>query len=377
MKHKTSQVGAPEVLPPGEFLKEELDARGWSQVDFAAILGRPPRLVNEIIKAKRAITPETALSIGEALGTGPELWMNLESTYRLSLVRIKGNLITRRAQVFGKFRVRELQKRGWIPEADDLEVLERNLLSFLSLNSLDAEFSIPHAAKRTSYDGVSVQQAAWLARARQISARLQVAGEFSISAMPNLYGKLRSCVEEVGALTKIPEILSASGIRIVVVEPLPASKIDGACFWLTPTEPVIALSLRFDRHDIFCHALWHELDHIEHNEGQAVGMLDVNMLSPTGDEMTRYIEERANKNAAACLIPTAELESLIASADGAYSEARLTQFAKKLSVHPGIVLGQLQHRGVLPWSAYAHFRSRVRDVITRSAPTDGFGVHVT
>ena len=75
---------AAEVFPPGEFLKEELEARNWSQVELAEILDRPPRLISEIIAGKRAVTPETAKGLGEALGTGPEFWMNLESAWQLS-----------------------------------------------------------------------------------------------------------------------------------------------------------------------------------------------------------------------------------------------------------------------------------------------------
>ncbi len=126
-----------EVFPPGAILKEELSARGWSQADLAAILGRPPRVVNEIIKAKRAITPETAHGLGEALSTGPELWMNLESLYQLSLVRVKHSAIARRARIFGRFPVRELQKRGWISGGSNLDGLERSLLAFFRMESLD------------------------------------------------------------------------------------------------------------------------------------------------------------------------------------------------------------------------------------------------
>ena len=75
-----------EIFPPGEFLKEELEARAWSQIELADIMGRPVKLVNEIILGKRAITPETAMQLGDALGTGPEFWMNLESQYQLSKV---------------------------------------------------------------------------------------------------------------------------------------------------------------------------------------------------------------------------------------------------------------------------------------------------
>jgi ribosome-binding protein aMBF1 (putative translation factor) len=42
-----------EVFPPGEFIREEIEVRGWSQVEFAEILGRPPRLISELIAGKR------------------------------------------------------------------------------------------------------------------------------------------------------------------------------------------------------------------------------------------------------------------------------------------------------------------------------------
>jgi HTH-type transcriptional regulator / antitoxin HigA len=73
--------------PPGEILAAELAARGWSQRHFAAIIGRPAQAVNEILRAKKQITPETALLIAAALDTSPELWINLEIDYRLSLAR--------------------------------------------------------------------------------------------------------------------------------------------------------------------------------------------------------------------------------------------------------------------------------------------------
>src|SRR5262245_54333109 len=72
-----------EVFPPGITIREELDARGWTQGDLADIVGRPLQLVNELVGGNRAITPETARGLGEAFGTGPEFWMNLETTYHL------------------------------------------------------------------------------------------------------------------------------------------------------------------------------------------------------------------------------------------------------------------------------------------------------
>jgi HTH-type transcriptional regulator / antitoxin HigA len=72
---------------PGEFLREELKARGWTQADLADILRRPVSLVNKIITGKRGISAKTAWGLAAAFGTTPELWMKLETAYRLSRVK--------------------------------------------------------------------------------------------------------------------------------------------------------------------------------------------------------------------------------------------------------------------------------------------------
>jgi len=62
-----------EVFPPGEFIRDELEERGWIQADLAKIMGRPLPAVNEIILGKRSITPETAVALGSAFDTNAEL----------------------------------------------------------------------------------------------------------------------------------------------------------------------------------------------------------------------------------------------------------------------------------------------------------------
>ena len=72
-----------EVFPPGEYLKDELDERGWTVTEFAEIIGRPIQAVSEIINGKKEITTETAIAFAQALGTSPELWLNLQTNFRL------------------------------------------------------------------------------------------------------------------------------------------------------------------------------------------------------------------------------------------------------------------------------------------------------
>jgi HTH-type transcriptional regulator / antitoxin HigA len=75
-----------EVFSPGEFIRDELEARGWTQGDLAKIMGRPEPGINLIINDKRGITPETAVELGGAFGTSPEFWLNLDAGYKLSKI---------------------------------------------------------------------------------------------------------------------------------------------------------------------------------------------------------------------------------------------------------------------------------------------------
>ena len=75
---------------PGEILLEEfLVPMNVSQVAFAAHIGVPTQRVNEIVRGKRGVTPETAWLFAEALGTSPEFWINLQSNYDLVRFRPK------------------------------------------------------------------------------------------------------------------------------------------------------------------------------------------------------------------------------------------------------------------------------------------------
>jgi addiction module HigA family antidote len=75
---------------PGEILKEEfLVPLEITQVAFAKHLGIPVQRVNEIVRGKRGVTPETAWLFSQALGTSPQFWLNLQNTYDLTTNRPK------------------------------------------------------------------------------------------------------------------------------------------------------------------------------------------------------------------------------------------------------------------------------------------------
>jgi HTH-type transcriptional regulator/antitoxin HigA len=81
----------PDIaIPPGEYLSEEIEARGMSQKELARIMGRPLNAINEIINGKKAITAKTALQLEKVMPEIPaRFWMNLEVDYQLTKALIK------------------------------------------------------------------------------------------------------------------------------------------------------------------------------------------------------------------------------------------------------------------------------------------------
>src|SRR5579863_9897590 len=142
-----------EVFPPGDFIRDELEAREWTQADLAQIMGRPLQAVNELISGKKQITPETALGLAKAFGDDDALyWMNLENVYRLSLARPVDESVSRKAQLFSKFPVRELTKRKWIEPSENLDVLEHRVCRFYGIKNINENPQFSHAAKADQYD---------------------------------------------------------------------------------------------------------------------------------------------------------------------------------------------------------------------------------
>lgn len=74
------------VFPPGEYLRDELSARGWTPVSFAEVIGQPVDQVNALLGGRAALTAPMARAIAAALGTSADLWLGLDNAYRLARV---------------------------------------------------------------------------------------------------------------------------------------------------------------------------------------------------------------------------------------------------------------------------------------------------
>jgi HTH-type transcriptional regulator/antitoxin HigA len=364
------------VVHPGEYVKEELDARGWSQRDLAYILGCPEQAITAIIKGKRGITSDMAKALGVAFDVSPALFANLQQAYDLAKAKEPDPSISLRREIQSKYPAREMIKRGWLTETKDPYLLEAQLAEFFGVQSLDEIPHISHAARKTFYDRLPPKQLVWLFRVKNLAKKMQVP-KFSENSLINILPDLHDLMSLPENIQKIPNLLANVGVRLVLVEGLTGSKVDGVCCWLDKHSPVIGLSIRYDRIDHFWFTLRHEIEHILRKDGQDEEIIDED-IGKMSDDVKKNIparESAANKAASDFIIPPTEWKQFSKTHKPMFSRSTLEAFAKTLNIHPGLVVGQLQGRGLVPFSHFKKYLVKIRDFIVRSSMVvDGWGL---
>ncbi|MGI8568623.1 MAG: HigA family addiction module antitoxin [Methylocella sp.] len=361
---------ATDVPFPGHFIREELDARGWSQRDLAWLLGVPEQAVTMIVNGKRGVSPEMAKAMGDAFDVNPDFFANLQKAYDMSKAREPNPGVARRARLQGLYPVREMIKRGWL-ENTDAPLLEAQMARFFEVSSIAEIPHLSHCARKTNYDTVSPAQLAWLFRVRQISNSMTVP-KYSERALLESLSRLRSLLVDVEEIRHVPRILMECGVRFVIVESLPSAKIDGVCFWLGNSAPVIGMSLRFDRVDNFWFVIRHEIEHVLQRHGRDAEILDDLEGERSSDSPALSDEERiANRAAAGFCVSQNEMQKFIARKNPFFAERDVLGFARRVQVHPGIVVGQIQNH-TKRWDFLRRHLVKVRQFVMSGAMVDGW-----
>jgi HTH-type transcriptional regulator/antitoxin HigA len=377
MSHTNSDLD--KFRSPGQLIQATLEAKGWTQRVLALVLDVHETSINKVISDRKPLTAELALELGEVLQLEPERLLHLQKAYDLAKARIKARPDpgrNRRAHLLGGLPISEMIKRGWI-RADgvrDVATVESELARFFGVASAEEIEILPHAAKKTEVTSeVTPAQLAWLYRVKQIASEMLVR-EYTPAKGRGAVKALRGLLISPAASRKVPRIFAESGIRFVIVEALPSSKIDGACFWLNETSPVIGMTLRFDRIDNFWFVLRHELEHVLQGHGKTAAVLDAELegdkagIGPSVSEDERV----ANEAAADFCVSRKKMQMFIARKDPYFAERDVLAFAKMLGIHPGLIAGQLQHY-TGRYNVFRKHLAKIKSSVCPSAVVDGWG----
>jgi HTH-type transcriptional regulator/antitoxin HigA len=336
---------APDsVLPPGETLRETLEALHMSQAELSQRTGLSTKHINQIVQGVAVLSHDTAIALEKATGVPARLWNALEANYRDFLARKRErDQLADQTTWLRQIPVTVLRKMGIITAAlaDEPGTLQQVLRFFgvASISAWELVWSKPVADFRQSqaFDVDAGALATWL-RLGELAAQ-------QIHCAPFDREKLREFVPRLRALTVEPlehflpemaRLCSQAGVAVVIIPEITGCRASGATRWLSPHKAMLQLSCRHKRNDHLWFSFFHELGHILlHGKRDQFIEDDAQTQDPKELEADRF--------AANTLIPAqratelGSLKSLVAIQD----------FAERIGVAPGIVVGRLQHEGVI------------------------------
>jgi HTH-type transcriptional regulator/antitoxin HigA len=354
---------------PGFYLKEEMDERGWSQRDLAFILGVPEQAVNLILSGKRGISADMAQALGAAFDVHPDLFANLQRDYDMAQAKQPKPDVALLGKMHVNYPVREMVNRGWLVKSTAV-MLEQQLVKFFEVATAEEIPYMPHAAKKSRYEenNIPPAQLAWLFRVRQIAKSISVP-KYSEKTLRDALNEMHRLMINPEDTRHVPKLLMGAGIRFILVEKLPNSKIDGVCFWLDGESPVIGMSTQRDTIDNFWFVIRHEIEHVLRKHGRKNEIIDSDLQ---GDQLNESEEERVANAAAAEFCVTDKFNSFMTRKKPLYYERDVLAFAGIIQRHPGIVVGQMQRR-LKNYAYLTRYLAKIRQSVLSGAISDGWG----
>jgi len=341
----TNEFAPDYASPPGDTLLEALEERGMSQAELAERTGRPRKTINEVIRGRAEITPETALQLEYVLGIPAHFWNNRERRYREALARLdERERLGKDLAFLQKVPVKAMTKCGWLPNVKDPIEQIRAVLSFFGVASPEA-FS-EWAAERTPSFRQSRAHAidpyavlAWIRKGEIEARRCECAPYDQQLFRRNLIairGLTRQPVEVFEPRMK--DLCAAAGVALVFVPELPRTCAWGVTQWLSTDRALVQLSLRYKTDDHLWFTFFHEAGHLLLH-----GKRGVFVESGRAKDAR---EEEADRFAGDFLISPAQMEAVRRLA--LYSRSAVNAMATRIGIAPGILVGRLQHERLIP-----------------------------
>ena len=285
-------------------------------------------------------------------------WVSRESLYQADLARQSETRDLESHIEWAKsFPVKELRKRGYLPADVSGVDLVQELLTFLGI-AAPKLWQDPAVAYRKSqrYKSDPFALAAWL-RVGELEAG-------GIDCEPYDVDRFMAALHKARHMTRLDpdewqprltEALAHAGVAFVVADTFQRARANGATRWLTPSKALIQLSLRYHWEDIFWFSFFHEAAHVALHRKKGIFVDGLALATRGRQGEARRLEDEADRFAARLLIPEPYEERL-----RQLRPAEIRAFADGIA--PAIVVGRLQHDGLMHYRESVKYKRRLHFV---------------
>lgn len=322
-----------EKPTPIEAIRFRMEEQNLIQNDLVPYIGSKSK-VSEILSGKRNLTIPMIRALNSHLGIPLDVLIqeSKKESCEFNIENID----------WKNFPFMEMVKRNWITLTKDHDAQDHNSLIadfFKPIGGLSANGIMWRRSfhNRDENNSNVCELIAWVSKVMMLAEQINVGNyDSSLITMDYLRELAKLSQFNQGPLLA-KEMLEKNGIKLIFLKRLPKTKVDGACFLDKKGNPVIGMSLRYDRIDNFWHTLLHEMSHIYKHLNDKNQFIDNLEAEPSDDPQ----EKEADKIARESFIPRAIWKR--SDAFSLRTNSAIHDFAKQLSIHPAIIAGRIRY----------------------------------
>lgn len=357
MTHKVS-FEPKWTNPPGATVLDLLQERGLPVGELAHLAHKDIESVSRLLFGAEPLTPDWAERLSEILGSPPTFWLRREELYRTDLKRLCEAVIDCGADAWlHNLPLKDMIRFGWIRRGSSAHETALNVCAFLGVTTAGAferkyKDLLSASAFRTSTAFATQPSAVitWLRQGEIASTAIDCARWNEVKLHQSL-DIIRALTREKDPATFLPRlrgILAACGVAIVITRAPKQCRASGATRFLNADKALIQLSFRYLADDQFWFTVFHEIGHLllhVHGELFLEGL----------EKRASGAEAEANEFARNTLFAKVGVDALDHIGTTKFDIAR---FARRAGIAPGIVVGQLQDRGRIPFKHFNFLKVR-------------------
>ncbi len=331
---------------PGYYIDEQIKEMGITQDEFAKRLDVNSKTISKLVNGLIPLSNDVAYKLSIMFGTSVSMWLKLQTVYEEKVIQIEEcKKFDKEKEFANLIDYNYFIKNKFVSKVDNINDKIKNLCSFFHVSSLSLLAKIDifanYRTATTKHDIKRIVNSnAWLQTAINI-AQLKDTPPVNIVGLKQHLDEIRimTIEEPEQFFLKLNEILYNCGITFVLLPHLKNSGINGVTKWLSHQKVLIALNDRGLRADTFWFSLFHEIKHVFQQKTK-IALVNTDKAFKIS-ELNLKFEQEADEFARDLLIPSQDYTQFVQN--NCFTIDDIEHFAKVISIHPGIVVGRLQH----------------------------------
>ena len=327
----------PVIFPsPVDAIKFRMEQAGLKPADLEQYIGSKGR-VSEVLSGKRQLTLEMVRALEAGLGIPAKVLIQKPDQSTEEGYQHWDTQLVRAMEGYGYFGNKSLKKYSKV------ELLKQFFSSMGNNMQPAALFRKEKTSYRTSSRTHKNALDAWMVRVLEKAKKIKVSATYKHGVIDLAFMRdlIKLSVKENGPLLA-RDHLKKVGIKLVIERHLPKTYLDGATILTEKDNPIIGITIRYDRLDNFWFTLMHELAHIARHYGQNIEIFyDEKLLEKGGIEIDAK-EREADEWAEESILPESKWE--ISNAKITPTPMAAQSLANELGIHVTVVAGIIRYK---------------------------------